>query len=108
MDTVVGVFSVITAISTIVYVYLTNRVLREAKEEREMRRRPFVLVDFSPREGRNGTVTSNLRIRNLGDSPATRVKLTFDSVVRDIDDQDVLENPVLRDGIAFLPPGVAM
>jgi hypothetical protein len=101
------------AISVIVNTSIAALVWNEAREERVLERRPFILVEVNdPDEQHMGPsihrATSRLNIRNVGKSAAANVKVAFSVPLRDQQNQAIMENPSLRDGIRFLGPGVRM
>ncbi len=83
-----------------------------ARKLREDKARPYVVVDFEPAKG-VGAPFIELVIRNIGQTMARGVTLTFDPPLRSTFDEDaraalnhsVSESPILKDGIATMPPG---
>ncbi len=87
---------------------LTAWLVFEVHEERLTRDRPFVFVDFVPRTESQGSPGATLRIRNTGRSPAVDVHIKPSVPLLDRVGSDLLQNPVLREGISFLGPSWAM
>ncbi len=95
---------------------LTAWLVFEVHEERLTRDRPFVFVDFVVVRFIEGSgvreshlvADLGLRIRNEGRSPAGAVHIKPTAPILDQSGLDVLQNPVLRDGLSFLAPGESM
>ncbi len=98
----------VLVLAGLAYAVLTTWTNLEAREERLTRDRPFVFVDFIPRVEHQGSPGATLRIRNEGRTPATDIFLVPNVRLQDRDSKDLLQNPVLRDGVPFLAPGLAM
>lgn len=101
---------------SIASVALTAWLVFEGHEDRLTRDRPFVFVDFlsvgliegSGAREYQAVHELSLRIRNEGRSPAVDIHIVPTLRLLDRDGSDVLENPVLREGLSFLGPGQAM
>ncbi len=98
----------VLVIAGLAYAVLTTWTNLEAREDRLTRDRPFVFVDFVPRTESQGSPGATLRIRNAGRSPAVDVHIEPSIPLLDRIGSDLLQNPVLREGISFLGSGWSM
>jgi hypothetical protein len=83
----------------------SQKALEEMKITREEESRPFVLLYFRP--GLDGT-TVYFVISNVGRLPAKNVTFTFDAELKQgsWNRTPLMQSPRIKDGIAFLPPGM--
>jgi len=102
-----------TFLAVVLYTTLTAILIIETREDRLSQRRPYVVVDVDDpsrhaREHAFGDHDSRLNIRNRGQAAAVDIKVTFDKPLTDVNGKPVVENPTLREGIRYLPPGQTM
>lgn len=85
-------WSFLVTIATIVYVVLTNKMLKESERVRKLQYRPYVIADI----GRKGSYIW-LTVKNLGNDSASKIK---------IDISNLKKNPFSN--IEFIAPGAAV
>jgi hypothetical protein len=87
--------SVLVAV-TIIYVYLTNRIAKEAREQN----RPYVFIDFDINDG-----SLDLAVANSGNRIASNVRFKILTDIGGRGGAKVSEIPVIKNGITHVPPG---
>jgi hypothetical protein len=100
----IALFALVSAIAAATFAY---RQLELARTLREEKARPFVVVDLEPAAG-PGHPFTELVIRNIGETLARDVKITFEPPLETtLDDQryDLASSPMMKNGIPSMPPG---
>ena len=103
-------FTGVVAVSTVVYAFLTWKLVSETRTMRKAQTEPRVSVRVElDHDGRRGF---ELVVRNEGHGPAKKIRVKFDGG-RNVFGESRLSNPgpeieqlsVFKDGIAYMEPG---
>lgn len=107
-DALLVVFSGAVALSTVIYAFLTWRLVAETRRMREAQTEPRVSLqlELNDRVGHGGL---QLAIRNEGLGPAQDIRFKFSGdpnyfANRSIN-KPITELPIIRDGMSYLAPG---
>jgi hypothetical protein len=114
--TFLEIVQALTLIALIIYVILTGRMasaakrsaqisektLQEMKESRAQEVAPYVVPYFDIPYGR---FLIYLVVKNVGKSVARNVKLEFEPPLRNHEGEKINEIPMIKQGIASIPPG---
>ena len=98
------IFSGLVALSTLVYAFLTWRLVAETRRMREVQTEPrvSVLVELNDQHGHGGM---DLVIRNEGQGPAQNVRFEFQGDPTYFDtDRPIDQLPVIKNGLPYLGP----
>ena len=109
-DIVILIFSGLVAGSTVIYAFLTWRLVSETRRLRQVQTEPRVTVRLE--SDRNSGIGKELVIRNEGQGPAKDVRFTFEGdptyfrgSFLNSPPPPIPELPVIRDGINYMAPG---
>lgn len=97
------VFSGIVAISTVVYAFLTWRLVNETRRMRVAQTEPMVSVTHHPREEWNSFI--DLRIKNVGTGPALDLRFEVESDFEYYGSKKLSELNLFKNGLKYLGPG---
>ncbi len=97
------VFSGIVAFSTVVYAFLTWRLVGETKKVRLAQTEPIVSVTHQPNE--KGGPFIDLRIKNVGAGPALDITFEVESEFEYLQGKPLSELHLFRNGLKYLGPG---
>lgn len=106
--------AIVVAIATVVYVWLTHRLLKETKRSIDETNRPEVVVFLDFEEGYSGTASPtfsnyfcklNLCIMNVGTRTAYKIKFKGDLSFKPAFGDPLNQIKSLKDGIPLLIPG---
>ena len=102
-DVFLLVFSGVVAISTLIYAYLTWRLVGETRRMREVQTEPKISVFVELNE--HISTGMDLVIRNDGQGPAYNIRFTFRGDPTYFGgDRPVDQLPVIRNGLTYLAP----
>ena len=102
-DVFLLVFSGVVAVSTLIYAYLTWRLVGQTRRMREVQTEPKISVFIELNEHMDSLI--DLVIRNDGQGPAYDVQFTFNGDPTYFgDDRPVDQLPVIRNGLTYLAP----
>lgn len=100
-------FSFIVTLSTVVYAYLTWKLVVETKKMRETQTEPKVIIRIDPREDWLNFI--DLSIQNIGSGTAHNISFEIDTVNSTNPSSSLIkelyEINFIKKGIGFLPPG---
>jgi hypothetical protein len=100
-------FSALVAISTVVYAWLTARLVREARSMREAQTEPRIEVFYRPRDEWISLI--DVVVKNIGTGPAYAIFITASASHTSEGSSSLLQRlnelGSFRKGIAFLAPG---
>ncbi|HEY0554727.1 MAG TPA: hypothetical protein VGG20_10705 [Thermoanaerobaculia bacterium] len=99
---VAALSSVLLTVITIVYVYLTGRLVKESQEMRAAILQPELAIYLHPLEGSPNFII--LRIENVGAGPARKIQLKTDRPFETAHTKDLREVGIFRKGISYLAP----
>ena len=102
-DTWLLVFSGIVAFSTLVYAFLTWRLVSETKRLRMVQTEPMVSVTYHPREEWINFI--DFRIKNVGAGPALDIKFEVEPDFEYVRDKRLSELNLFQHGLKYLGPG---
>ena len=102
-DTWLLVFTGIVAISTVVYAFLTWRLVSETKRLRVAQTEPMVSVSYHPREEWINFI--DFSIKNVGAGPALDIRLEVDPDFEYVKDKWLSELNLFKNGLKYLGPG---
>ena len=102
-DTWLLVFSGIVAFSTLVYAFLTWRLVSETKRLRVSQTEPMVSVTYHLREESINFI--DLRIKNVGAGPALEIKFEVEPDFEYVKGKGLSEFNLFRNGLKYLGPG---
>jgi hypothetical protein len=119
IDVVLAIIQVVTLVTLIIYVWKTWEIasatreatqaqlaiLEEAREARTQEYSPYVIPYFDVPQGQSRIY---LVIENIGRNAATNVAVQFEPRLTNSYGSEINEMPLIRDGIALLPPRHAM
>lgn len=94
--------SLIVAIITGVYTYLSWHLLRESKKMRMLQNQPRVSITFEP-EGHKKNVI-DLIVKNTGLGPALDLRFSLDSDIQIVEEMYLSEVGLIKKGIPYLAP----
>ena len=96
------IFSGVVAISTIVYVYLTHKLVKESKASREFQQAPYIISSIAFSEMNKKIIL--LTIRNIGLGYAKNVTFNIMHDFELIDNFPFKERGAFKNGIRSFPP----
>ena len=94
--------SILLTLITIVYVYLTGRLVKESQAMRLAMFQPELAIYLSPLEGHPNFML--LRIENVGTGPAYKIALSSDRPFQMEDNQDLRDLGMFQKGVKYLAP----
>ena len=97
------VFSAIVAVSTVVYAFLTWRLVGETKKVRLAQTEPMVSVTHLSNE--KGGPFIDLRIKNVGAGPALDITFEVEPEFEYLQGKPLSELHLFRNGLKYLGPG---
>jgi len=104
ISAIISFLALISAVAAVAFAY---RQLELAKTLREEKARPFVVVDIETAAG-PGHPFTELVIRNIGETLARNVKITFEPPLRTtLDDPrySLASSALIKEGVPSMPPG---
>ena len=102
-DTWLLVFSGIVATSTVVYAFLTWRLVSETKRLRVAQTEPMVSVTYHPREEWINFI--DFRIKNVGAGPALDIRLEVEPDFEYVPNKWLSQLNLFENGLKYLGPG---
>ncbi len=102
-DVLLMIFSGIVALSTVVYAFLTWRLVGETKKVRLAQTEPMVSVTHHPNE--KGGPYIDLRIKNVGAGPALDITFEIEPEFEYLQGKPLSELHLFRTGLKYLGPG---
>lgn len=92
----------ILAITTIVYAWITRRMLNETKRMRESQTEPHVFINVQPMERAKSIL--NMVIQNIGHGPAYDLKFKMEPDILLGTDYRLSETNLMKQGFKYLAP----
>ena len=96
------VFSGIVAISTVMYVVLTGRLVKESRETRKFHETPFIVASLRFAENANNVI--QLHIKNIGLGYGQNVTFRIIKDYEWVKDSPLKERGAFKNGIKSFPP----
>jgi len=96
-------FSLMVALSTIIYALLTANLVTETRKAREAQFEPRLAVYIQPRDEYVNFVDAV--IENVGTGSAENIKLSFDKDIKCLTGVKLSEFGAFKEGIQYLSPG---
>jgi hypothetical protein len=97
-----NVWNALVAIATIAYAILTWFLVRESKRSREAQFNPLVVVSMHPRD--NWINWIDMRIENLGGSPALNIRFDVKTDFEYAQGKKLSEMSLIKKGLPYLAP----
>ena len=96
------IFSAVVAIATVVYAFLTWRLVSETRKMREAQTEPKVSVTIQPREERIKLI--DMVIQNIGLGPAYNIKFEINPDFECMKGKFLSELGFMKNGLKYLAP----
>ncbi len=101
-ETINIILSLILTISTVIYVVLTNRLVRESKKTRRFQESPFIVASISFNETDKKAII--LKIKNIGLGYAQNVTFLIQKDYEWVQNKPLKERGAFKNGITSFPP----
>ncbi len=100
---VLVILTLVLAVITGIYAFLTWRMVKETKRMREIQSEPNISIYFKSKEEYIGLI--DLIIKNIGQGPAFNIKFTVNPDFKYTDQKNISELNLFKNGVHHLAPG---
>jgi len=100
---VIAILTLVLAVITGIYAFLTWRMVKETKRMREIQSEPNISIYFKSKEEYIGLI--DLIIENIGQGPAFNIKLVVNPDFKYSNQKNISELNLFKNGMHHLAPG---